>query len=119
MGISPRIVDWLRSGGHDVIHTRDDGQHRAADGEIFSRALRENRIVLTFDLDFGEIAALSAGQAIGVVLFRLHNTRTEHVLARLAAALAASAEALERGAVVIVEESRLRVRPMPIAKRPS
>jgi predicted nuclease of predicted toxin-antitoxin system len=69
---------------------------------------------LTFDLDFGEIAALTKGKV--VVLFRLHNTRAAHVTERLEAVLATGTHALDGGAVVIVEESRHRVRPLPIGR---
>ena len=88
MGVDQRVVDWLREQGHEVAHLRDDGLHRMADEDVFAKAIAEDRIVLTFDLDFGEIAALSRGRKASVVLFRLHNTRTPHVIDRLAAAIA-------------------------------
>jgi predicted nuclease of predicted toxin-antitoxin system len=47
----------MRSSGHDAIHLRDEGLQRLPNSEIFQKAIREERIVLTFDLDFGEIVA--------------------------------------------------------------
>ena len=44
--------------GHDAIHVRELGLQRAGDREIVDRALADLRILLTFDLDFGEILAL-------------------------------------------------------------
>ena len=82
-------------------------------GAIFEKAASEERIILTFDLDFGEIVALAGRSPVGVVLFRLHNTRTPHVMDRLRAVLKESQEALEEGAVVVVEESRHRTRQWP------
>jgi len=111
-----RIVEWLRQQAHDVKHLRDEGLHRSPNGEIFAKAVTEDRVVLTFDLDFGEIAALTRGRKASVVLFRLHNTRTSHVIARLAAVLADCTAALQEGAVVVVEESRRRVRFLPIGE---
>ena len=78
VGVDQRVVDWLREQGHEVAHLRDEGLHRMADEDVFAKAIAEDRIVLTFDLDFGEIAALSRGRKASVVLFRLHNTRTRH-----------------------------------------
>lgn len=66
--------------GHDAIHLRDEGLQRATDDEIFARAARDARTVLTFDLDFGEIAALSSGHRASVVLFRLRNASTNHMI---------------------------------------
>ena len=63
VGVLLRVVEWLRSSGHDAIHLRDEGLHTLRNGEIFQKALREARIVLTFDLDFGEIVAASGGEA--------------------------------------------------------
>ncbi len=116
MGVDVRIVHWLGRQGHDANHLRDEGLQRMPNGEIFAKAISEGRVILTFGLDFGEIAALGKGRKASVVLFRLHNTRTHHVIERLAAALSDSMDALGKGAVVIVEESRHRIRELPIGR---
>ncbi len=114
MGVSVRLTEWLRSQGHDVVHLRDQGLQRLPNGEIFEKGIRERRIVLTFDLDFGEIVAAAGSRVISVILFRLHDTRISHVRDRLVRVLLESANALEEGAIVVVEESRHRVRKLPI-----
>lgn len=114
MGVDVRVVEWLRSQGHDAVHLREEGLHRAPDAQIFAKALGEDRIVLTFDLDFGDLAALTRESAGRVILFRLDNARTPQVIDRLATVLASSSDALERGAIVIVEETRHRIRHLPI-----
>jgi predicted nuclease of predicted toxin-antitoxin system len=73
-------------------------------------------VIITFDLDFGEIVAFSQGQKASVILFRLRNTRTPHLIKRLTAVLADATEALEQGAVVVVEESRHRIRYLPLGR---
>src|SRR4030067_1520296 len=110
MGVSIRVVEWRRNNGHDAKHLREEGLHRMPNGEIFTKAIHENRIIITFDLDFGEIVALSKGEKTSVILFRLHNTRTSHLLDRLSVVLKDSARALEEGAVVVVEVYIHRVR---------
>jgi predicted nuclease of predicted toxin-antitoxin system len=75
MCIDVRVVSWLNSQGHDATHLRDEGLQRMPNGEIFGKAVAEARIVVTFDLDFGEIVALSKERKTGVILFRLRNTR--------------------------------------------
>ena len=113
MGVSLRVVQWLRESGHDAVHLRDEGLQRLPNGEIFSKARDERRIILTFDLDFGEIMAASHGRPPGVLLFRLHNTRSDHVIQRLERVLAESSAELETGAIIVVEEGRHRVRRPP------
>ena len=104
----------VKAAGHEAVHLREEGLHRLPNGEIFTKASLEKRIILTFDLDFGEIAALTKGEKASVVVFRLHNTRTLHVIKRLSAVLGVSKEALGKGAVITVEETRHRIRYLPV-----
>ena len=110
MGVSQRIVERLRADGHDATHLRDESLHRLPNGLIFRKAADERRIVLAFDLDFGQIAVQCTTLGTSVILFRLVNTTNDHVLARLRVALDVASDALERGAIVVVEEARVRIR---------
>ena len=114
MCMDVRVAQWLRSAGHDAVHLREQGLQSLPNGEIFGKAASEGRTVVTFDLDFSEIAALSRGERASVIVFRLQNTRHEHVIGRLGVVLAESSAALESGAVISVEEDRHRVRHLPI-----
>lgn len=114
MGVAMRIVEWLRTQGHDVRHLREEGLQRMPDTDIFFKAATESRILLTFDLDFGEILALSGERKVSVVLFRLHNSRTSHVIERLKLALAQSTTILESGSIMVIEENRVRTRRLPL-----
>jgi predicted nuclease of predicted toxin-antitoxin system len=114
MCVDVRIVKWLRQNGHEATHLRDEGLHRMPNGEIFEKAIREDRIVITFDLDFGEIAALTESRRTSVILFRLKNTRTPHVIERLSSVIGSFPDALKRGCIVTVEDTRSRVRYFPI-----
>ena len=114
MCLSIRVGEWLRDQRHDVVHLREQGLQRLPNGEIFAKAGVERRILLTCDLDFSEIVALSGEAEVSVVVLRLRNTRTRHVIDRLGAILPVSAEALGNGAIVVVEETRHRVRKLPI-----
>jgi predicted nuclease of predicted toxin-antitoxin system len=116
MGISHIVVTWLQAQGHDATHLRDEGLHRLENGEIFTKALRESRIILTWDLDFSEILALSGRHTVSAVIFRLVNTRSAHVIERLARVLQESAQDLEDGAIISVEEARHRVRLLPLGR---
>lgn len=113
MCMDVRVVSWLNAQGHDAIHLRDQGLQRLSNGGIFEKAITESRVVVTFDLDFGEIVALCKGRRTGVILFRLRNTRVSFVIQRLADVISECADALMRGAIVIVEETRHRVREFP------
>lgn len=114
MGVSMRVVDWLRREGHEAFHLRERGLTRAPDAGTFRIAADEQRVVLTFDLDFSEIASFSGQSSVSVITFRLRDARSSRVIERLAAVLAKSAEAIRAGAIVSVDDARHRIRRLPI-----
>ena len=114
MGISQTTVEWLKEQGFDVFHVRDMNMHRAPDPEILEKARNDKRVVLTCDLDFGEILSASGEDCPSVIIFRLEDETPEHVNKRLKQALPESIEALIKGAIVVVEEGRHRIRRLPI-----
>lgn len=114
MGVAGKVVDWLRQAGHDAVHLRDEGLQRLADSEIFAKAHHEGRVVLTFDLDFGEIVALSGSAHTSVILFRVRNASATHIIQRLSVVLPACGDVLAEGSVILVEDGRYRIRRLPI-----
>jgi predicted nuclease of predicted toxin-antitoxin system len=59
-GIAPKTIEFLRELGHGADHLRSLGMQRALDSEIMERARIDRSVVLTFDLDFGELLALGS-----------------------------------------------------------
>ncbi len=55
MPISPKTVAHLRSLGNDVYRISEKGLYKAKDHDIIEIAVRENRVILTMDLDFAAI----------------------------------------------------------------
>jgi predicted nuclease of predicted toxin-antitoxin system len=113
MNLPPAMADWLRSDGHDAVHVRELGHGHLPDSEVFAIAAREGRIVVTFDLDFGEIAGLARAAGSGVVLLRLRLARQSYLRERLRAAIGRAANELRAGSIVLVEDTRIRIRQMP------
>jgi len=116
MGISPRSVSFLRSVGYDATHLHEEGLDRLPDSEILAKARREKYVLLTHDLDFGELIAVSEARLPSVVTFRLRNMRPTNVNLHLQAILEQHREALESGALVTVTEGHIRVRRLPIER---
>jgi len=114
MGVSATTVRRLRDQGHDAVHLREDGLGRLPDAVILEKARQEGRILLTFDLDFGDLMATGAHQFPSVVIFRLRNETPSSVTAKLFDVLAQRSRDLEEGAIVIVEDTRYRLRRLPI-----
>jgi predicted nuclease of predicted toxin-antitoxin system len=115
MNLPPAIVGWLRSDGHDAVHVLEAGYGDLPDHEIFARAAEERRILVTFDLDFGEIVGFASQASGSLILLRLRLAHQPNVRERLRVAILEAAAALESGAIVLVEDARIRIRHMPPA----
>src|SRR5436309_11691856 len=107
-GISPHTVSFLRQLGHEVTHVRALGMQRAPDVEVTDRARADAAVVLTFDLDFGDVLALGVLEKPSVIIFRLADERPESVNPRLATVLEERSADLESGALILVEDARYR-----------
>lgn len=114
MGISIRTVVWLRSSGHNAVHLSEENLQRSDDEAVLAMARAEERILLTMDLDFGYLLAVSQEQVPSVILFRLENESSEVVNERLAEVLKERMGDLEAGAIISVNEEMVRVRRLPI-----
>ena len=114
MGISITVVRNLRDVGYDAIHLREEGLQRLPDPDIVEKARQEERIILTFDLDFGDLLAASSAPLPSVIIFRLQNTLPGFVSTRLLMVISECREDLDTGAIVMVENSRYRLRRLPI-----
>jgi len=118
MGISPDTVTWLRGLGYDAIHLDKEGLGRLPDSQILVRAHAEGYIVLTHDLDFGDLMAASGASAPSVIIFRLRNMRPDSVNRHLRQIIERFDQELERGAIITVTEANIRVRDLPIETDP-
>lgn len=114
MGISQRTVEWLRNKGYDIVHLREEGLERLADKNILAKAITEERIVLTMDLDFTDLLAWSGDAFPSVIIFRLKNQKSNNVNAQLENVLNQCQNQLLAGVIISVSDDAFRVRNLPI-----
>jgi predicted nuclease of predicted toxin-antitoxin system len=114
MGISPVTVRALRQEGYDAVHLQEEGLERLPDADILEKARQEERIVLTCDLDFAELLAVGTEALPSVIIFRLQNYTPAYVTPKLLEALAGYSRELTSGAILTVEDTRYRLRRLPI-----
>jgi predicted nuclease of predicted toxin-antitoxin system len=104
------LAALLRSAGHNVSTVPEENLSGEGDPLVLETAIKEGRLLMTFDADFGDICAYPVGSHAGVVVFRLHDQRWA-VLKEPAERLLVSGllERIEQG-IAIVDENRIRVR---------
>jgi predicted nuclease of predicted toxin-antitoxin system len=109
------VIRELRQHGHDVASVKEV-MKGAGDREVLARAQREERLVVTFDKDFGELAyRFGLPAASGVVLFRLSGGSPAVDNARAVKALESGIDWV--GNFAVVTDDKIRVRPLPVPRR--
>lgn len=116
MGVSMSTVLALRGQGHEALHLRELKLNRLPDPEILEKAREERRTVITFDLDFGDLLVAGSHTFPSVIIFRLHNQTPSSVTPKLLEIIANRGKELADGVLVIVEDTRYRIRKLPIGE---
>lgn len=115
MNISPKTVAALRRHGWDIVRVADLLPVHAPDTDILELARREHRVVVTQDLDFSTLVALAGLNQPSLVTLRLSDSDPERVTKRLLAVLPKIEDRLRQGCATTVEDTTVRIRPLPIA----
>ncbi|HEX6860567.1 MAG TPA: DUF5615 family PIN-like protein [Caulobacteraceae bacterium] len=107
----PRAVtEALRAAGHDVLYVAES-HASVTDAHVAALAAAEDRIIVTQDYDFSEMAVRDGAIKGGVVLIACPSLSIFERAVRVTEVVAATGEEL-RGNLVIVEMRRVRRRPL-------
>jgi predicted nuclease of predicted toxin-antitoxin system len=98
----PAVAKWLRGNGHEVFSVFDEGKGME-DGEVLTKALAEDRIVITNDKDFGEMVFREHREHHGVILMRLNDERLANKIEVLRQLLSTYSERLPDQFVTVTE----------------
>jgi predicted nuclease of predicted toxin-antitoxin system len=109
--VAGETVAALRQLGHDVAWIAADAAG-ASDRQVLQRAADEDRIIVTFDKDFGELAFRERlPVSTGVILLRVQAKDPTTLTQIVAAALESRDD--WTGHFSVVENQRLRMTPLP------
>jgi predicted nuclease of predicted toxin-antitoxin system len=117
MNLSPRWADFLEEAGFDVVHWSKVGVAYTPDSEIMAFARAQGYVVLTHDLDFGAILAVSHGEKPSVVQVRSQDIRPEAIGLLVVNAIRQMTLELEQGALLTIDSKRTRLRILPLQSR--
>ena len=82
------------------------------DDDVLAQAVTDDRVVLTFDLDFGDLVYRLGRRAAGIVLLRFRSQSAAELLQTFVRHWP-MIEKHALGHFIVVSNSRLRIRPIP------
>lgn len=116
-GVPRRAGQLLRDAGIEALHAAEVGLSAASDSEIIAWCRRRGAIAVTLDADFHSLVALSGLTSPAVIRLRVEGLRGPQVADLVVEIATTHRAALDAGALVTVEPTRVRIRRLPIAKR--
>ena len=114
MNISPDTVNALHEKGFDIVRVSQILPAISSDAEILDLARRENRIVVTQDLDFSALLALGGFNRPSLITIRMTVADPEAVTQKLLELLPEIQDLLAKGCAVSVDDHSFRIRWLPI-----
>src|SRR5260370_11896964 len=103
MNLSPRWIPLLRDAGWEAVHWSDVGKAEAGDAEIMAYAAAHDYVVVTHDLDFGAILAVTHGKKPSVVQIRSGDVSPNAIGSQTLAPLRPVQSQLESGTLLTLE----------------
>lgn len=117
MNMPPQLCPLFRNAGHNARFWGQIGDIHAADIVILSWARSEGYTLVTKDLDFTDILATTGAHSPSVIQVRFDSRKIGPFYSTILAAMDKFHEELLAGAVVVVEETKSRIRILPIQRR--
>ena len=114
MNLSPDWCQTLKSHGFEPLHWSYVGDPRAKDTEIMDWARDNGYILITHDLDFGALLAVTKQQRPSVLQIRTQNVTIKNLEPLLIQTLRQFEDVLDNGALIVVEQAKKRVRVLPL-----
>lgn len=114
MPVSSSLLRVLRIYGHEGVHASQIGKSRAADEELLELARQEDRTIITADLDFPRLLALSFAAGPGIILFRGGNYSDEEMRNLLERVFKGVPPENLKNSICVVDRQRIRLTNLPI-----
>ncbi len=107
--IALRVVEALRKEKFDVLSVFEEKLSGASDEKLLKLALKEKRIILTHDKDFGNLIHWLHRSHSGVILLRFKNQSPQNVIQRLVPFLKKIKPNKIKNRLVIFQEGKIRI----------
>jgi len=114
MNLSPKWSNFLIKNGIEAIHWSSVGSHDSTDEDIFSYAKKQNLTILTSDLDFGFILAITHGKKPSVIQIKAGALSSNNIGDMVVSAIKLLTEDIEQGALITIDTHKTRVSLLPL-----
>jgi predicted nuclease of predicted toxin-antitoxin system len=118
MPVSFLLLEVLHEHGHEGVHAHRIGKDMYPDSELLDIARREGRIIITADLGFPRILALSLAEGPGIILFRGGNYSDIEMCDLLERVLERVPTDVLDDSVCVVGRKRIRISRLPLERKP-
>ncbi len=112
--ISPKTVGDLQKQGYEIMRSSEVLPANAPDINILEFARTENWVVLTQDLHFSMLVALSKYSQPSLITLRLSSAKPDIVTQKLLDVLPQIEEALQEGSAITIQDESIRIRKLPV-----
>jgi len=114
MNISPETIAYLQERGWNIIRVSEVLPANTSDQEILDFAKKNNRVIITQDLDFSMLIALQGYQQPSLITLRLSSSNIDFVNQKLLEVLNLWQDQINQGIALTVEDQKIRLRNLPI-----
>ena len=104
------IIGYLKSRGYDVFSVRDSGLSGISDDEVFQRACKEKRVIITMDKDFSRLLRFSPGKCGGIIVVKIYKRTIDETLSIFRKHYESIQEKDIRNKLVIISPESIRIR---------
>ena len=110
----PSFRDILQELGYAALHVYDVDLKHTPDEEIILFARQSGDTIVTYDLDFSRIMALSTAQFPSIITFRLGTLNYELFREIVLFNFSNLIEAADNGSLITIDEGGIRIRKLPV-----
>jgi predicted nuclease of predicted toxin-antitoxin system len=107
--VTTGVIPVLKSSGHDVQTTSDEGLTGKPECEIWSATQSEDRFLVTQDMDFSDARKFAPGTHHGILLLCLHSPNQAAIITRVTELFESEAIETWKHCFVVATEHKLRV----------
>jgi predicted nuclease of predicted toxin-antitoxin system len=117
MPVSFSLISVLEAYSHEGVHASEVGLSNSSDTQLLAHARETGSIIVTADLDFPRLLALSQAAGPGIILFRGGNYSDAEMRDLLTRVLQTIPIETIQTSICVVDKTRIRVTHLPIARK--